>query len=317
MVFSDRLSAAIVAKRTPLMVGLDPRLEQLPPDLQLHFSNAVFRQGRGLAMAEAYEKFCAEILEVVAPLVAVVKPQMAFFEACGPHGMSALGRLLSLARQRGLQIVLDGKRGDIGSTAEAYAAAYLGGAESDSWHTDALTVNPWLGLDSLAPFVNQAVATDSGIFVLVKTSNPGSRDYQECIVDHAPLFQRVAEHVERLAIQTIGGKGYGAIGAVVGATYPEELAKLRQIMPHTWFLIPGFGAQGGTAADVAAGFDSMGQGAIVNSSRNIIFAYDRPAYRQYRDGNWQRAVELATVEAIDQLADQTSAGQLRVDCKTA
>jgi orotidine-5'-phosphate decarboxylase len=238
-----------------------------------------------------------------------VKPQAAFFEQYGPPGMAALAEVIRYARQKDLLIILDGKRNDIGSTAEAYAEAYLG-ADS-AWGADALTVSPYLGDDSLSPFVVRAAATGSGIFVLVKTSNPGGGAFQDYQGAEGPLFRRVAEHVERLARETLGQSGYGAVGAVVGATYPDQLAELRQAMPHAWLLIPGFGAQGGSAKDVTAGFDERGLGAIVNNSRGIIFAHDREPFRsRFGAARWQEAVAAATQEMIDQL-EQTSAWKLR------
>jgi orotidine-5'-phosphate decarboxylase len=202
-------------------------------------------------------------------------------------------------------VILDGKRNDIGTTAAAYAEAYLG-ADS-AWGADALTVSPYLGNDSLTPFVERAKATGSGIFVLVKTSNPGGGAFQDYTGADGPLYRRVAALVERLAAETAGECGYGAVGAVVGATYPAQLAELREAMPHTWFLIPGFGAQGGSAQDVAAGFDRQGLGAVVNNSRGIIFAHEREPFRsRYGAARWQEAVAAATREMIDQLAAHVS-----------
>ena len=182
------------------------------------------------------------------------------------------GDVIDYAHERGLLVILDGKRNDIGTTAAAYARGYLGRDES-AWHADALTVSPYLGDDSLTPFVDVAAERGAGMFVLVKTSNPGGGMLQDLVADGQQIYRHVAEHVERLATETAGECGYGSVGAVVGATYPEQLAELRAAMPHTWFLVPGFGSQGGTAADVAAAFDDHGLGAIVNNSRGIIFAH--------------------------------------------
>ena len=226
-------------------------------------------------VAAAYAQFCRQTIDVVAPLVPAVKPQAAFFEQLGPAGMAALAQVVGYARQKGLVVIIDGKRNDIGSTATAYAQGYLG--HDSPWGADALTVSPYLGDDSLQPFVDVAVERAAGVFVLVKTSNPGGRMLQDLLAQGRPLYRHVAEYVERLADATAGACGYGAVGAVVGATYPAQLAELRAEMPHTWFLVPGFGAQGGTAADVAAAFDSRGCGAIVNNSRGILFAYKAAA----------------------------------------
>jgi orotidine-5'-phosphate decarboxylase len=210
-----------------------------------------------------------------------------------------------------LLVILDGKRNDIGSTAAGYAEAYLGCGAASAWGCDALTVSPYLGDDSLTPFVETAQKQGAGIFVLVKTSNPGGKRFQDLVADGKPLYRHVAEHVESLAAATAGQGNYGCVGAVVGATYPEQLAELRQAMPHPWFLIPGFGAQGGTAKDCMAAFDKQGLGAIVNNSRGIIFAHSRPEYREkFGAGRWQEAVEAATRDMIAQLKSETSAGRL-------
>jgi orotidine-5'-phosphate decarboxylase len=249
--------------------------------------------------AIAYEKFCREVIDVVAPLVPAVKPQAAFFEQLGPAGMVAMERVVRYAQELGLLVIIDAKRNDIGSTAAAYAQGFLG--RTSAWGGDALTVSPYLGNDSLSPFVDVARERGAGIFVLVKTSNPGGRMLQDLVADQLPIYRHVAGYIESLAVETVGVCGYGAVGAVVGATYPHQLAELRQAMPHTWFLVPGYGAQGGAAEDVAAAFDAVGQGAVVNNSRGIIFAYASKKY-DGRFSEWQQAVEAATREMIEQLA---------------
>ena len=293
--FADRLATKTRACRAPLVVGLDPRKAHLPhgllPDAWGDEIDAV---------AQAYKMFCFGIIDVVADLVPAVKPQMAFFEQLGPAGMRALRHVIRYALNRKLLVILDGKRNDIGSTAEAYADAYLG--RESAWQADALTVNPYLGNDSLVPFVGVANERGAGLFVLVKTSNPGSGALQDRQSDSRPIYEHVAEMVENMSAQCQGESGYGAIGAVVGATYPEHLAALREIMPSAWLLVPGLGAQGGTAADVAGAFDANGLGAIVNCSRSIIFAYDRPEYSdRFGPSQWQEAVDAATRDTIDQL----------------
>lgn len=302
--FVDTLASQVRQRRTPALVGLDPRLEQMPENLA-----RLAVKGNAEAVSNAYLQFCCGVIDVVAPLVAAVKPQAAFFEHCGPHGMSALYHVMQYARESGLLVILDGKRNDIGSTAAAYATAYLG-RDGSAWGADALTVSPYLGDDSLEPFVEAASTRSAGIFVLVKTSNPGGAVFQDRLIDGQPLYRLVGEHVEALAMRTKGQCGYGDVGAVVGATYPEQLAELRQAMPHTWFLVPGFGSQGGTAADVASAFDSAGLGAIVNSSRDIIFAHARPQYAHFGAARWQEAVEAATRDMIEQLRADTPASNL-------
>jgi orotidine-5'-phosphate decarboxylase len=271
--------------------------------------------------AQAYRDYCCWVIDIVADLVPAVKPQFACFEELGPAGMQAMADVVRYAREKQLLVIGDGKRGDIGTTATAYAAAYLG-ADSP-WGLDALTVNPYLGVDTLLPFVQRARAERAGVFVLVKTSNPGSGDFQDCVVTGLPspsgsspdaaeqdtLYQRVARELDRLSRQPqahVDSAGLSEIGAVVGATYPDQLADLRQRLPHCWLLIPGFGAQGGTAADTAGGFHPQGLGAVVNSSRAILYAFD-PDDRSH---GWVDAVRQATLAANAQLREQTPAGNL-------
>ena len=302
--FGDRLYDAVARTGTPVLVGLDPRLENLPSTLRRDVSETDPH-----TIAVAFTRFCCDVIDVVAPLVPAVKPQAAFFEQLGPAGMQALAETVLHARQRGLLVIMDGKRNDIGSTAAAYGDAYLG--ESSVWGADALTVSPYLGDDSLVPFFDVASQRGAGVFVLVKTSNPGGGLFQDLVADANPLYRHVADYVEARASESLGTHGYGLVGAVVGATYPKQLVELRSAMPHTWILVPGFGAQGGTAKDVAAAFDEQGQGAIVNSSRAIIFAHARPEFKDsFGDQRWQGAVEAATRLMIDQLRAETPAGKL-------
>ncbi len=291
MSFSDRLMERVQKLHSPLVVGLDPRRDHLPVALPADADPQM--------VADAYEAFCCEVIEVVAPLVPAVKPQMAFFEQLGPPGMVALHRTIQCAREHDLLVVLDGKRNDIGSTAIAYAQAYLG--ENSAWRADALTVNPYLGDDNLFPFVEAAHREGAGIFVLVKTSNPGSGILQDRTVDGRAIHEIVAEMVEQMAAKTVGASGYGCVGAVVGATFPEHLAMLRKQIRSGWLLVPGIGAQGGKASDVSVAFDAQGTGALINSSRAIIFAYRRDEYSRQAGSRWQDAVVAATRDTIDQL----------------
>ena len=302
--FGERLSRAVRRAGNPVVVGLDPRINQLPAGMLDGGAATDFSRA-----AAAFEQFCREIIDVVSSLVPVVKPQAAFFEQLGPPGMVALANVIAYARQMGLLVILDGKRNDIGSTAEAYADGWLG--SQSPWGSDALTVSPYLGRDSLSPFVDVAHSRTAGVFVLVKTSNPGGGLIQDLEAAGRSVYRHVAALVESLNQGAAGESGYGHVGAVVGATYPEQLAELREAMPHTWILVPGYGAQGGTAADVAGAFDSRGLGGIVNSSRGIIFAHEMPEYRdRYGAAKWQRAVESATREMIQRLGEDTPAGRL-------
>jgi orotidine-5'-phosphate decarboxylase len=295
--FADRLMTAVQVKGTAAMVGLDPRVSMLPSDvMRRHGVGPYCGPGR---VAAAVEEFCLRVLQVVAPLVPATKVQSAFFEALGPAGFEVLGRVLHKARQLGLVTILDAKRGDIGSTAEAYAHAVFGSRSADGllspvWNADALTVSPYLGRDSLAPFLELARARDRGVFVLVRTSNPGATDLQERQADGEAIYRTVAGWVRDWSAEDRGQLGYGNVGAVVGATAPERLREARRDLPHAILLIPGYGAQGATAQDVVAAFDPRGLGAVVNSSRGIT-SFDVAA------PGWEDAVATATRRMIDDL----------------
>jgi orotidine-5'-phosphate decarboxylase len=297
--FADRLAAVVRARGNPVCVGLDPRWESLPEEIrQRHGGDTL------AAVAAAYEEFCGRVLDVVAPLVPVVKPQAAFFEACGPAGMEVLQRLLGKARDLGLLTILDGKRNDIASTATAYAdAAFAGtpvaGRVHAVWQADAITINPYLGRDAVEPFLASARRGGGGVFVLVRTSNPGAGQFQDLECAGKPLYQHVGEAVAGWCHENLGQCGLGDVGAVVGATFPSELAALRKLLPEVPFLVPGFGVQGGTASDVAAAFRPDGLGAVVNSSRGILFPF-HPTER-----NWEARVEAAARATIDVLAPLT------------
>jgi orotidine-5'-phosphate decarboxylase len=302
--FADRLATLVKARGNAVCVGLDPRWESLPESLRARHGDLTLR-----STAHAFEEFCARVLDIVAPLVAVVKPQAAFFEACGPAGMSALERLLTRARRLGLFTILDGKRNDIASTATAYADAAFAGVEVGGkihsvWDADALTVNPYLGRDAVEPFLVSARRSQRGLFVLVRTSNPGAGQFQDLDCGGKPLYQHVAAAVGAWNRENLGSSGFGDVGAVVGATHAAELAAVRKQLPEVWLLVPGFGAQGAGAADVAPAFRQDGLGAIVNSSRGILFPYT-PA-----EPRWEEAIEKATRETIAQLASATPMGKL-------
>jgi orotidine-5'-phosphate decarboxylase len=297
--FGQRLALAVTQKKNPVCVGIDPRATSLPELLRPNPSASIEQ------IVQSVETFCLAIIDAVADLVPAVKPQAAFFEELGPLGMVALHKTVRYANQRGLLVIMDAKRGDIGTTAAAYANAYLGsGAPGSSayspWGADALTINPYLGADTLEPFTQRCATSGSGVFVLVKTSNPGSSFFQDQrLEDGRTISEKIADYVESLSYSTRGDLGYGDIGAVVGATYPKELQAMRQRMPSAWILIPGYGAQGGSAQDVKLGLDSRGLGAIVNSSRGIIFAYEQPKYQATQ---WTTSVRNATLDMIEALS---------------
>ena len=264
--FSARLRAHADATVSRVCVGLDPRPSAHP------LTDPASHGGDLAAVGRAITEYACAVLDATHDLVACCKPQAAFFEALGLPGLQALADVMAHARTLGLPIILDAKRGDIGSTAEAYADAYLTGG---AFAADALTVNPYLGLDTLEPFIHAAQANGRGLFVLVRTSNPGSATLQELeLAAGGSLYQHLAARLtERAASLSADEHGYGLLGAVGGATAPAQLARLRESLPHSLLLVPGYGAQGGTAADVAHAFDANGWGAVVNSSRGIMYPH--------------------------------------------
>ncbi|MFH5805422.1 orotidine-5'-phosphate decarboxylase [Alienimonas sp. DA493] len=302
--YADRLHAAIRAKGTPALVGIDPRLKSLPAPV-LDAASGPTELDRH---ADAFERFGKGLIDAVADVVPAVKPQSAFFEELGPPGVAALSRVVAHARAAGLIVILDAKRGDIGSTAEAYARGLLGGAEPPRPDmADALTVNPFLGADTLEPFVQTARERGAGLYVLCKTSNPGSGAFQGVTQDGRSVTQRVAAEIERLSRETAGEGGYGLVGAVVGATYPAELGELRAAMPSAPLLVPGYGSQGGTAADVAGAFDGDGLGALINSSRAINFAFAAEPYAaEFGPPRWQEASAAAARAMVNDLKAATA-----------
>jgi orotidine-5'-phosphate decarboxylase len=292
--FCDRLAAAVQAKRSSLVVGLDPRLESLPLALRQQAVEQVGEGGARSQAAAAIRLFDEAVIRQVAPYAVAVKPQIAFYERFGPPGLAAYEHAVLAARAAGLLVIGDIKRGDIGTTAEAYAEAHLAGEA----HADAVTIHPYLGSDSVSPFVQVATREGGGAFVLVRTSNPSARELQDLPARGRPLHEHVAELVESWGEPLRGACGYSSIGAVVGATAPAELERLRQLMPHAWLLVPGVGAQGATAADVAPAFDRNGLGALVNSSRGILYAFRDPAAAE-----WQTPIRDAARQLRDQLRD--------------
>jgi orotidine-5'-phosphate decarboxylase len=267
-VFPDRLAAAVDQKRSQLLVGLDPRPELLPVELR-----GDAHRSRGAA-ADACERFCRGLVDAVAPYVVGVKLQLAFFEALGADGIRAFEEVCAYARAGGLLVVADGKRGDIGSTARAYADAYLERREDQEPLVDALTINPYLGSDSVEPLIAACRRSGTGLFCVVKTTNAGSADIQDlALSDGRPLWQHVALLVNEWGEGLVGERGLSSIGAVVGATYPRAVAEARKLMPQAILLLPGIGAQGATPADVARAFTSGPASALVSVSRSVIYAF--------------------------------------------
>ncbi len=274
----DLMIGKIIEMNSPVVAGLDPKLDYVPE----HVRNEVFGEFgvNAKGAAEALYRFNVALIDELCEVVPAVKPQAAYYEMYGLDGLEALYKTVSYAKKKGMYVILDGKRGDIGSTAEAYSAGWLGktkigDSEVSMSEADCLTVNPYLGSDGILPFVNDCKKHDKGIFALVKTSNPSSGEIQDLVVDGKTIYERMAELVDTWGADNVGKYGYSAVGAVVGATYPEQAKKLRANMKHTYFLVPGYGAQGAGAADVAVSFDKEGLGAIVNSSRAIMCAYKK------------------------------------------
>jgi len=253
LTFADRLAAEVERKRSQLCVGLDPRPELLPVELRGDVA-----------------RFCCGLVDAVAPHAVAVKPQLAFFEALGAAGIAAFEQVCDYARRAGVLVIADGKRGDIGSTARAYAEAYLAGAPP---RADALTVNPWLGRESVEPYLAAARREGAGVFVVVKTSNAGADIQDVSLRDNRPMWQHVAESVAEWGADLVGDVGLSSIGAVVGATHPREVGDARKLMPQSILLLPGVGAQGASVGELARAFQSGPASALVNASRSIDYAF--------------------------------------------
>ncbi len=279
----DRLIDRIMELKNPTVVGLDPRLGMIPD----HVKEAAYaKYGRTLEGAsEAFLKFNKAIIDAVCDLVPAVKPQIAMYETLGAAGMQAFIETVRYAKEKGMIVIGDIKRSDIASSAEAYATAHIGATDVEgdtfsAFDEDMITLNPYLGSDSIQPFFKTMRAFDRGMFVLCKTSNPGGGEFQDLLVDGMPLYEKVGLRIEAWGEEFRGKYGFSDVGAVVGATYPEQGVRLRALLPHTFFLVPGYGAQGATARDLAGCFNADGIGAIVNSSRGIIGAWQSAKYKE-------------------------------------
>ena len=287
--FADRLIEAVRAKATPLCVGLDPFADKVP---------ALFGDAR--KDPSALLKFGAALIDIAAKHAAVLKPQLGLFEQFGEMGYATARMLTEYAQSAGMLVILDAKRGDIGSTAEGYARATLGGAPG--FGADCVTVNPYMGKDTLAPFIDLAQREKKGVAVLVRTSNPGAGDFQDMQVGGAPLWRRVAEMLAPETAQLKGASGWSGLMAVAGATYPDEARALREAMPDALFLVPGYGAQGASAADAVAGFVAGRQGlegGVVSSSRAV--SYPPAAQAAQTAPDWRAAIEDAVTAAASEL----------------
>lgn len=277
--FADRLVEKILNCRNHTIVGLDPRLQYIPKHVADEAWEAVPGGSSSEKTAEAFFRFNKEIIDNVYDIVPAVKPQIAFYEQYGTAGFECYLKTCRYAKSKGLLVIGDVKRGDIGSTAEAYSDFYLGNNEGTA-ETDCITINPYLGTDSMAPFVRNCEKYGKGIFVLVKTSNKSSKDIQDLDSGGKKIYEHVAELVVSLGEGLKGKYGYSSIGAVVGATFRNEGQMLRKMMKNVYFLVPGYGAQGGTAEDASVCFNDDGFGAVINSSRGIVAAYKLEGYKE-------------------------------------
>ena len=293
----SKLIDEIVKKDAPIVVGLDPMLKYIPEYLKkASFENV----GENLeGVADAIWRYNKGIIDSVCDLVPAVKPQIAMYEQFGIPGLACFAKTVEYAKEKGFIVIGDVKRGDIGSTSEAYATAHLGKITVgnnvfEPFSEDFATVNPYLGTDGIKPFVDVCNENNKGIFVLVKTSNPSSGEFQDRLIDGRPLYEHVADKVVEWGNASMDGI-YSNVGAVVGATYPEMGSALRKLMPHTFILVPGYGAQGGRGKDLKVFFNSDGLGAIVNSSRGIIAAYKQEEYKKYGDSGFADAARAAVL----------------------
>ncbi|EOD01300.1 orotidine-5'-phosphate decarboxylase [Caldisalinibacter kiritimatiensis] len=294
--FIDQLIKKIKEKKNPSVVGLDPRIEFVPQFIKDKYTEMYKTENKSAAYAMLeYNKF---IIDAIKDIVPCVKPQIAFYEAYGIEGLEVFKETVKYAKENGLLVLADVKRGDIGSTAKAYAQAYLGGCFIE---VDSITVNPYLGEDSITPFTEYC-DLNKGIFILAKTSNKSSEDLQDLISEDKRIYEIVAEHIKKWGEKYIGDNGYSSVGAVIGATYPEVMKRLREVMKNAYFLVPGYGAQGGTALDVVHSFNEDGLGAIINSSRGIIAAHLKDKYKdKYKDEEFYLAIRQAAIEMRDDI----------------
>ncbi|NLN05483.1 MAG: orotidine-5'-phosphate decarboxylase [Clostridiaceae bacterium] len=293
--FADRLIEEIRNKESRVVCGLDPIWENIPQGVKDKFKS------KGAAIF-AFNK---AIIDAIHDVVVCVKPQLAYYEQYGINGLIAFKATVEYARQKGLLVIADGKRNDIGSTSLAYAKAYLskGDVTDLAFDCDALTVNPYLGWNGIQPFVEMCKQNGKGIFILVKTSNPSSGELQDLVVeDGRTIYEKVAELVDKWGSELVGDSGYSSVGAVVGATYPEQAERIRKIIPRSLILVPGYGAQGGDARSVAVNFNDDGLGAIVNASRSILYAYKSDRWSgMYDEEAYADAARAEAVYMRDQI----------------
>jgi orotidine-5'-phosphate decarboxylase len=285
MNFADRLAETSRTKKSLAILGVDPQLDSA--------------EAPGIPAGYTLERFCCEIIEACAPSIAAIKPQLAFFEACGVDGMRAFAQVIKFAKQLGLIVIADAKRGDVGNTSAAYAEAFLGDGD---FGCDAMTVNPYLGSDALMPFLAK-IRAGRGVFVLVKTSNPSSGEFQDLSASGRPLWESVASRVNGWGSDFVGESGLSPVGAVVGATYPDHAHKARELMPSATILVPGYDSQGASAKDAVVAAREDGLGIIVNASRSMMYAFRKSAGAKPGEAAAKYA-EAMRVALNDALADR-------------
>ena len=301
----NQLVKKIEELKAPIVVGLDPMLDYVPEQIK---EKAFSEYGETLEGAgEAIWQFNKGILDATSDLIPAVKPQIAMYEQFGIEGLKAFKKTVDYCKSKDLVVIGDVKRGDIGSTSAAYAVGHLGSVQVGSksyvpFDEDFATVNPYFGSDGVKPFIKVAKEENKGMFILVKTSNPSSGEFQDRLIDGRPLYEWVGEKVAEWGEEHMGSCGYSYVGAVVGATYPEMGKILRKVMPKTYILVPGYGAQGGKAKDLVHYFNEDGLGAIVNSSRGIIAAYKQDAYAKFGPENFADASRQAVIDMQKDIA---------------
>ncbi len=298
----DRLIDKIKETNNPTVIGLDPRYEMIPEYIRNKYEKNL--EGVSKAILE----FNKKLIDATHDIIPAVKPQIAFYEMYGLEGMKAFEETCKYAKEKGMFVIADIKRGDIGTTAKAYSNAFLGKTKIDEkeesiYDVDFVTLNPYMGIDAIKPFIEDCKKYDKGAFILVKTSNPSSGDLQDLKLENGEeVYTKVVKLVEEWGEELRGKYGYSSISAVVGATYPKQLQDLRKIAPHTFFLIPGYGAQGGKADDIALGFDENGIGGIVNSSRGLMCAYKSDLWKdKYTEEEFEKATRAEAIRTRDEL----------------
>ena len=298
----DVLIKKIKEKQSPIVMGIDPRYEFIPKFVRDKYDNTL--EGFSNASIE----FAKGLIDNVYDIIPAIKPQLAYFEAMGPEGLVAYNKIIEYAKSKGLIIISDAKRGDIGTTSKAYSNAFLGKTELNEkeesiYDSDFVTVNPYMGSDSVNPFIEDCKKYDKGVFVLIKTSNKSSGELQDLKLENGKkVYEQVTELVENWGKDLIGEHGYSSVAAVVGATYPEQLKEIRELAPNTFFLIPGYGAQGGKAEDIALAFDKNGLGGIINASRSLMCAYKSDRWKdKFTEEQYGEATRAEAIRMRDEL----------------